>query len=180
MGSGVENIERATPDVAGQDVTHRFTDGAAHVAVSPISLINYETRFGMIDGGGESVTWTPAGDLTVGTANLITFDTFLNSPKNCRIEYLKKESSNVNARAAFVLGVLNSASDAAAAASLSIVNVGPNETGSTDEQCRAISRYNPVMEWNGSTIITRVDVAGIVMEAAGDAYGNVLIAVTLW
>jgi len=36
MGSGVENIERATPDVAGQDVTHRFTAGAAHVDASPI------------------------------------------------------------------------------------------------------------------------------------------------
>jgi len=43
MGSGVENIERATPDVAGQDVTHRFTDGAAHVSLpadSYLSLIH--------------------------------------------------------------------------------------------------------------------------------------------
>ena len=36
MGSGVENIERATPDVAGQDVTHRFTGGAAHTIVGAV------------------------------------------------------------------------------------------------------------------------------------------------
>ena len=37
MGSGVENIERATPDVAGQDVTHRFTGDAAHAFASATS-----------------------------------------------------------------------------------------------------------------------------------------------